>query len=89
MKQYIIQFKRDIPEGFSPVMICYAEDVQGVLNTITRKYMNVNYPELVVGENDYEMKRASKIYHKECEYSADPYSWNDYYFDIVIAENLS
>ncbi len=89
MKQYIIQFKRDIPEGFSSIMICYAEDVQGVLNKVTRKYMNVNYPELSEGENDYEMKRASKIYHKECEYSADPYSWNDYYFDIVIAENLS
>lgn len=85
----IIQFKRDIPEGFSPVMTCYAGDVDEVLDMVTRKYMKVNYPELVVGENDYEMKRASKIYHKECEYAADPYSGNDYYFDIITAENLN
>lgn len=86
---YILQFKRDIPEGFSPVMTCHAEDVGEVLVKVTRKYMRINYPELVVGENEYEMKRASKIYHKECDYSADPYSWNDYSFDIVIAENLT
>ena len=86
---YVIQFKRDIPEGFSPVMTCYEEDVEGVLNTITRKYMNVNYPELVMGETDYEMKRAERVHHKECEYAVDPYSWHDYYFDIVIAEGLS
>jgi len=78
----LITFTNDVPNGFKHSQLTTLTDVEDILQQVTRTYMSANYPELVLGENDYEMKRAS--YRTGLGYySVDQYNcYGDYDFKI-------
>jgi len=78
----IITFTNDVPKGFKSVQLTTLSDIEDILQQVTRTYMENNYPELVLGENDYEMKRAN--YRTGLGYySVDQYNcYGEYDFTI-------